>query len=103
MEGGYDPSKFNRSHNFDTKHKVEDEKSGRTEAKPGEVVKAKKPRPGDHTDHFDYYDINASAPWREMMKAKRGSHADHYSRQVRAHNMIWPTVDEVIGNDLEPS
>lgn len=69
---------------------------------PGADVKAKKPRPGDHTDHYDYYDKHESAPRREMMKAKRGTHADHYSRQ-RGHTTVWPTVDEMVGNDLIPA
>ena len=67
----------------------------------GSDIKAKKPRPGDHTDTFDYYDVNASAPTRDILKAKKGTHADHYSNQRGF--MVWPTVDEMVGSDLIPS
>lgn len=82
---------------------MEDKEKYRTEAVGAKIPKAKKPRPGDHTDEYDYYDVNASAPYPEIYSAKHGSHADHYSRWKARGHRRWPSIEEVVGNDLEPS
>ena len=73
------------------------------EAKGAESKKAGKPKPGDHTDEYDYYDVNATAPLHEVYSAKRGTHADHYNRERMRSMMLWPSIEEMVGNDLQPS
>ena len=98
-------AKFNKSDQFDSKHKVVDEKSGRTESKGAEFGKVeKRPKAGDNSDSFDFFDANSSeSSWKDLTSAKFGSRADHYNRQQYSTRLYWPTVDEVVGSDLVPS
>lgn len=47
--------------------------------------------------------MNATAPLHEVYSAKHGTHADHYNRERVRSMMIWPSIEEMVGNDLEPS